>query len=169
MTNGPKQTFKCYAAVSERYPSVRARYWCNFDAVRGKSAGEVASVISECFPKKAKRVRVHTAGDFFSEQYFLGWMEFARSMPDVQFWAFTKSLPFWISNMASVPENMELQASYGGRWDSMIEQNNLKFARVVWSREEAEKLGLEIDMDDSRAARRGGSFALLENFSSRVT
>ena len=126
-------------------------------------------MISDCFPKNAKRVRVHTAGDFFSEEYFLGWMRFAASKPEVQFWAFTKSLPFWIRNKGAVPPNMELQASYGGRWDSMIKEHNLKFARVVWSREEAEALGLEIDMDDSLAAHRGRSFALLENFSSRLT
>jgi len=164
MTNGPKQTFKCYAAVSERYPSVRKRYWANFDAVRGKKSAEVVDVLSECFPKNARRVRVHTAGDFFSEEYFKGWMQFAASKPDVQFWAFTKSLPFWIRNMEAVPPNMELQASYGGRWDGMIEEHGLKYAKVVWSPEEAASLGLEIDTDDKLAAFPGPSFALVENF-----
>ena len=164
MTNGTKQEFKCYAAVSERYPSVRKRYWTNFDAVRWKNRDEVADVLTECFPKNAKRVRVHTAGDFFSEEYFLGWMQFAASKTDVQFWAFTKSLPFWIRNMDSVPPNMELQASYGGRWDDMIGEHGLKYAKVVWSPEEAESLGLKIDTDDKLAAFTGPSFALLENF-----
>ena len=165
MTNGDKQTFKCYAAVSERYPSVRKRYWANFEAVKGKSAKEVSRVLGECFPKKAERVRTHTAGDYFSEQYFLGWMEFAASMPDVQFWSFTKSIPIWIKNRSSVPHNMEMNASYGGKWDSMIEENDLKYAKVVWSEKEAESLGLEIDTDDRLAAFPGPSFALLENFS----
>lgn len=164
MTNGPKQKFKCYSAVSERYPSVRARYWCNFDAVRGKTPGEVADVLTECCPKRAARVRVHTAGDFFSENYFLGWMQFAESKPDIRFWAFTKSLPFWIQNTNSVPPNMELQASYGGKWDDLIDEHGLKYARVVWSRAEAEALGLEIDTDDRLAATPGKSFALMENF-----
>ena len=164
ITNGPKQTFKCYAAVSERYPSVRKRYWANFDAVRGKKCDEVAHVLSECFPKNAKRVRVHTAGDFFSEEYFKGWMQFAAAKPDVQFWAFTKSLPFWVRNIDLVPSNMEIQASYGGKWDNMIEEHGLKYAKVVWSREEAESLGLEIDTNDKLAAFPGPSFALVENF-----
>ena len=165
MTNGAKQTFKCYSAVSERYPSVRKRYWANFNAVRGKKASEVAEVLASCFPKKAERVRAHTAGDFFSEEYFLGWMQFAESRPEVQFWAFTKSLPFWMRNKDAVPPNMELQASYGGRWDAMIEEHSLKYAKVVWSQEEAEFLGLEIDTDDTLAAFPGPPFALLENFS----
>jgi hypothetical protein len=164
MIDGPKQTFRCYAAVGERYPSVRKRYWCNFDAVRGKSADEVAAVLSDFLPKNAKRVRVHTAGDFFSEEYFKGWMQFASEKQGVQFWAFTKSLPFWIRNVDLVPQNMELQASYGGKWDDMIEGHGLKYAKVVWSQEEAESLGLEIDTDDKLAAFRGPSFALLENF-----
>jgi len=144
---------------------VRKRYWCNFDAVRGLKADEVAEVLAGCLPKNAKRVRVHTAGDFFSEEYFLGWMKFAASKPEVQFWAFTKSLPFWVRNKGAVPANMELQASYGGRWDSMIEEHGLKYAKVVWSLEEAEKLGLKIDTDDKMAAFPGPSFALIENFS----
>lgn len=167
ITNGPKQKFKCYSAQGERYPSVRSRYWANFDAVRGKTSNEVCDILSDCWPIKARRNRTHTAGDFFSEQYFLGWMEFAASKPDVQFWAFTKSIPFWVGNMGSVPKNMELQASYGGRWDSLIEEHELKFARVVWSPEEAEKLGLKIDTDDRLAAYPGPSFALLENFSKK--
>lgn len=164
MTNGPKQEFKCYSAMTERYPSVRNRYWANFDAVKGKSAGEVAEVLDSCFPEKAKRVRIHTAGDFFSEQYFLGWVKFVESRPEVQFWAFTKSLPFWIKHISNIPSNLELQASYGGRYDHLIGQNSLKFAKVVWSVQEAEKLGLPIDTDDRLAAYPGGSFALLENF-----
>jgi hypothetical protein len=169
MSNGPKQKFKCYSAVGERYPSVRERYWTNFDAVRGKKASEVAAVLAGCFPKNAKRCRVHTAGDFFSEEYFLGWMQFAASRPDVQFWAFTKSLPFWVGNMGAVPSNMEVQASYGGRWDSMIEEHGLKYAKVVWSPEEAQVLGLSIDTNDMLAAFPGPPFALLENFTKQPT
>ena len=70
ITNGPKQKFKCYSAQGERYPSVRSRYWANFDAVRGKTSNEVCDILSDCWPIKARRNRIHTAGDFFSEQYF---------------------------------------------------------------------------------------------------
>lgn len=167
MTNGPKQTFKCYSAVGERYPSVRERYWANFEAVRGKKAEEVRQVLEDCFPKNAKRIRVHTAGDFFCEQYFIGWMHFAISKPDVQFWAFTKSLPIWIRNKSAVPCNMEIQASFGGKWDRLIDEHGLKYARVVWSRDEADELGLEIDTDDKMAAFPGPPFALLENFTNK--
>jgi hypothetical protein len=58
-----------------------------------------------------------------------------------------------------------LQASYGGKHDHLIEQHGLKSARVVWSKEDADALGLEIDTDDRLAAYGTASFALLENFS----
>lgn len=167
MTNGPKQKFRCYSAMTERYPSVRKRYWANFDSVRGKNAHEVAEVLNDCFPAKANKVRIHTAGDFFSEQYFLGWMQFIRSKPSVLFWAFTKSVPLWVKHLDAIPSNLQLQASYGGKWDELIEQHKLKFAKVVWSRQEAAELGLEIDEGDRLAALQNKSFALLENFSAK--
>lgn len=164
MTNGSKQVFKCYSAMTERYPSVRERYWANFYAVKGKRAEQVAQVLTDCFPKKATKVRIHSAGDFYSETYFLGWLAFIRSKPDVLFWAFTKSLPFWVDHISEIPANLMLQASYGGKYDDLIEKHKLKFARVVWSKEEADQLGLQIDTDDSLAALQDKSFALLENF-----
>ena len=163
ISHGPAQTFRCYSAMTERYPSVRQRLWANFDAVRGKAPAEVAEVL-DCLPRKARLVRIHAAGDFFSQAYFDGWLEFIRSRPEVHFWAFTKSLPFWVARFDEIPPNLVLQASYGGRHDALIEQHGLKYARVVWSLAEAEALGLEVDRDDRLAAFGSASFALLENF-----
>lgn len=163
MTNGPAQQFKCYSAMTERYPSVRKRLWANFDAVARKSPDEVCDVL-ECLPVKASRVRIHAAGDFFSQDYFDGWLKFIRSRPGVHFWAFTKSLNYWIARINDIPDNLMLQASYGGKLDHLIDQYNLKSALVVWSEKEAANLGLQIDRDDSLAAYSHDSFALLENF-----
>ena len=60
--------------------------------------------------------------------------------------------------------NFVLTASYGGRDDHMIQEFNLRSAKVVFSEAEAAELGLEIDHDDSHAAKpslRDKSFALL--------
>jgi len=166
ITHGPKQKFRCYSAMTERYPSVRERLWCNFDAVKGKTPEEVADVL-ECLPKKARLVRTHAAGDFFSQAYFDGWLLFASRHPDVHFWAFTKSVSFWVNRIAEIPANFELQASVGGKQDALIKQHNLKYAQVVWSEEEAQRLGLEIDTDDRLAAYGKSPFALLENFTKK--
>ena len=163
ITNGPGQKFKCYSAMTERYPSVRERLWTNFESVARKSPEDVEAVL-QCLPEKAKLVRIHAAGDFFSQNYFDGWLRFIRSREDVHFWAFTKSLPFWIARINEIPPNLMLQASYGGKHDELIDRHNLKYAKVVWSKAEAESLGLEIDLDDRLAAYGSKSFALLENF-----
>jgi hypothetical protein len=162
ITNGPRQQFKCYSAELERFPSVRSRYWANFDAVRGKSPEEVAAVL-ECLPRKAHLVRIHTAGDFFSQAYLDGWLRFVRSRPGTHFYGFTKSLPLWVRRLGEIPPNLVLQASYGGKWDHLISEHGLKFARVVFSTEEAQALGLPIDTDDRLAAYGTQPFALLEN------
>jgi hypothetical protein len=166
MWNGPKQQFKCYSAMTERYPSVRARLWCNFDAVKNKSVAEIVKVL-ECMPKSAKRVRIHSAGDFFSQTYFDAWLAFVAEHPDVHFWAFTKSVNLWVNRLGSIPANLELQASIGGRHDALVHQHGLKYARVVWSQEEADGLGLKIDTDDYLAAYGKEPFALMENFTKK--
>jgi hypothetical protein len=164
--NGPKQVFRCYSAVTERFPSVRERLWANFDAVKGKSPEEVCEVLS-CIPRRAQRVRIHTAGDFFSQDYFDGWLQFCIRNEQVHFWTFTKSLPFWIARLSDIPRNLVLQASVGGKHDQLIRERGLKYAQVVWSREEAQRLGLAIDEDDYLAAYGTRPFALLENFTAR--
>jgi len=57
-----------------------------------------------------------------------------------------------------------MTASRGGRLDHLIDQYNLREAKVVFSEAEAEALGYDIDHDDSHAARPSladQSFALL--------
>ena len=165
--NGPKQEFRCYSAVYERYPSVRNRLWCNFDAIKGKTPHQVCSILERAKPRKMKRCRIHTAGDFFSQTYFDAWLLFVEANPDIHFWAFTKSLPFWVARLGQIPKNLNLQASCGGRHDHMITIHNLKFAKVVWSEDTAQRLGLVIDTDDYLAAYGSKPFALLENFSNK--
>jgi hypothetical protein len=165
--NGPKQEFRCYSAVYERYPSVRNRLWTNFDAVKGKTPHQVCSILERAKPRKMKRCRIHTAGDFFSQTYFDGWLLFVEANPHIHFWAFTKSLTFWVARLGQIPKNLNLQASCGGRHDHLITIHNLKFAKVVWSEETAKRLGLVIDTDDYLAAYGSKPFALLENFSNK--
>lgn len=160
LTHGEDQEFTCYSAIYERFPSIRKRYWCNFEAVKGKSIDEVVNVLS-CLPNSARLVRIHTAGDFFSQDYFDGWIKFIQSKPNTKFYAFTKSLPLWVRRLGEIPPNLELQASYGGKWDNLIAENNLKYAKVVYSQSEADQANLVIDTDDRLAAEAGGSFALL--------
>lgn len=108
-----------------------------------------------------KIVRIHVSGDFFSQTYFDAWLQVAKNNPSILFYAYTKALPLLVKRLNDIPNNFRLTASYGGTHDHLISKHNLKFAKVVKSVEEANKLRLKIDHDDSLAYGSSKSFALL--------
>jgi hypothetical protein len=161
LTHGPHQQFVCFAAQAEAiYPSVRTSRWGNFELLKAVKTREgMAQLIAASLPKKAKIVRIHVSGDYFSEAYFLAWMDVARVRPDVRFYSYTKSIHFWRRLQEFIPDNLILTASLGGRHDAST--GGLKTAKVVFAEEQAAALGLEIDHDDTHAYDGGESFALL--------
>ena len=74
--------------------------------------------------------------------------------PDKLFYAYTKSLRYWIKyrEWADQIPNFVLTASRGGRDDDMIMKHNLRESVVVFSEDEAYERNLTIDHDDSHAA-----------------
>ena len=157
---GPE--YLCYAAVSERFPSVRDSRWSNFEAVKEllRAPGNDPFPI----PPRATHIRIHGTGDFFTQRYFDRWLTTAEANPDVRFWAFTKSPAYWLAREGQTPPNLELQASYGGKQDHLIEAHGLKHALVVPNMGAVPE-GYPVDYDDWYAQNPGPSFALLENFS----
>jgi len=162
--DGPDTVFRCFAASSEaQYKNTRAMVWRNFDALKSIKGDAVAlaDFIESQLPKKFDVMRVHVGGDFFNQKYFDAWMEVARRNPDKHFYAYTKSLKYWVARIDSIPSNFELTASYDGKHDAMIVEHGLKYAEVVYSEEEADAMQFEIDHDDYHAAFGTKSFALL--------
>ncbi len=162
MTHGKNQVFRCYAAMTERFPAVRDARWSNLEAIRASK--DMVNLISTAIPKKANRIRIHGSGDFFKQSYFDAWLEIARLNPEILFWAFTKSVQFWIKRMDTVPANLILQASRGGKQDHLIEEYDLKSATVFKTVALAKASGLPLDVDDRYACSNLGSFALVDNF-----
>jgi hypothetical protein len=121
----------------------------------------MVQLVLDSLPPSAGVVRIHVSGDFYSQTYFDAWLEVARRRPDTLFYAYTKSLPYWVRRKDELPNNLVLTASYGGTHDHLIEKHNLRYAKVVLSEAEAAPLGLELDHDDSHAMKQGPSFALL--------
>jgi hypothetical protein len=162
LTDGPNTQFRCFAASSEAvYPNVRLARWHNFDLLKKLTTNQTSNLIIESLPKKANIVRVHVSGDFFNESYFLAWLQVAKLKPNVLFYAYTKSLVYWVNYIKEIPTNLVLNASEGGKLDAQILEHRLKFAKVVYSPEEADKLGLLIDHTDEAAYKTKESFALL--------
>ena len=164
IVDGPATKFRCFAASQEvLYRNTFNARAHNLAVVKQHvdNVETLAETIVDSLPKKAKYVRVHVSGDFFKQTYFDAWIEAARQRPDVLFYAYTKSLDFWVARRGTIPANFVLTASLGGKHDSLVAKHNLRYAKVVYSEAEAESLGLEIDHDDSHAMAAGASFALL--------
>jgi hypothetical protein len=162
LTDGPNTQFRCFAASAEAvYPNVRLARWHNFDLLKKLNSVKAADLILASLPKKANIVRIHVSGDFFNESYFLAWLQVAKLRPNVLFYAYTKSLIYWVNYIKDIPSNLVLNASEGGKLDAQISEHGLKFAKVVYSPEEADKLGLLIDHTDEAAYKTKESFALL--------
>jgi hypothetical protein len=162
LTDGPNTQFRCFAASAEAvYPNVRIARWHNFDLLKKLTTNKAADLILNSLPKKANIVRIHVSGDFFNESYFLAWLQVAKLRPNVLFYAYTKSLIYWVNYIKEIPSNLVLNASEGGKLDAQINLHGLKFAKVVYSPEQAEELGLLIDHTDEAAYKTKESFALL--------
>lgn len=163
LKDGKECKFRCYAATVENlFRNIRKSRWHNFDLLKGKTVEQMRDLIDRSIPRKGiKLVRIHASGDFFSQAYFDAWMEVARMNPGLIFYGYTKALPFWIYRVDSIPANVKLTASIGGRFDYLIREYNLKSVKVVFSQEQAESEGLPIDHDDTLAWKQDKSFAVL--------
>ena len=164
LKDGPQCQFRCFAAIDEVLkPNVRALRWHNFNLLKGKTKAELVKLIQTSLPHPRWKfmVRLHVSGDFFSQAYFDAWREIARRNPKIVFYCYTKSLPFWIARLGSIPKNLRLSASLGGIHDRLVFVHGLKRAVVVYSEAEAEDLDLEIDHDDSHVYEGTKNFALL--------
>ena len=164
--DGPDTEFRCFSASQEVvFPAVYDNRKHNFDTLRVLgSSYDMALAISDDLPANLGINRIHVGGDFFSLKYMMAWIRVAEWNPDRLFYAYTKSLQYWLACLDSIPDNFVLTASRGGRQDHLIDEHNLREAKVVFSEQEAIDLGYEIDHDDSHAARpdlRNQSFALL--------
>ena len=164
--DGKNCQFRCFSASQEVvFPSAYNKRKANFDAMRSlKSSYDMAHAIADAMPKNLGICRIHVAGDFFNQKYFRAWHLVAEWYPDRLFYAYTKSLSWWVEDRDSLPDNLVLTASRGGRLDFMIDEFNLRESKVVFSEAEADALGYEIDHTDELAAIpeiRDESFALL--------
>ena len=148
--------YRCYAASAERFPSARNSRWNNFDLVK---SGQ-----KPLLPKDAKAIRIHASGDFFNQSYFDLWIDIANENPDVEFWAYTKSLKYWVQRLEVIPSNFELTESYGGRNDELISQHDLKFVKIYKSKKDVHD-GIPIDTNDDCARNKIiREFALIDNY-----
>lgn len=159
ISDGPLTRFRCYAASEEaRHSSVRAARWRNLDLVRRLDGNELNAgltlSIAAARSHKTTHVRWFGSGDCFSAALRDGLIYCAETFPELVFYLYSKNLPIWLDGtmLRALPSNMFLTASYGGRFDNLLQQGLFpRTARVVFNQEEADRLGLPVDFNDSYA------------------
>lgn len=172
ITDGVNQMYRCFAASEEWRTTVRELRWHNFRLlISAKTPGKIKELILDSLPERATKVRVHVSGDFYSQEYFDGWMAAAADRPNCHFYAYTKSAKFVDKGLSdkSIPKNFAINLSDGGVHDdkneyirASAEEQDVRIgaSKVVFHPDEAAQLGLEIDHDDSHAMN-ADNFALL--------
>jgi hypothetical protein len=160
----------CYAARAQaQYPETNKKAFSNLSLLMTaqKEGGieVMAKLIIDSIKyhglENSKIFRIHEGGDFFSDAYFKAWIEVANTLSNIQFYTHTTSLQFWLNNRGSVPKNMNLIASMDEDNEETILNNKLRFSKVVYSIDDAKRLKLPIDYDDSLACCSDTNFALL--------
>jgi hypothetical protein len=162
-------SYRCYAAVDEaRRPNVRALRWHNFDLIKAaKTVEEKTELICASIPEALRRVggilRVHVGGDYFSYDYLRAWLAASAKFPRVRFYSYTKSIQFLAKYLETnkLPDNFVFTCSGGGKFDSLIPGLGVKQAKVYFSQEEIDALGLDVDHTDEFAIYGEKDFALL--------
>lgn len=169
IVDGPHTLFRCYSASQEAlFKNVYKRRKENSHVLylAAQDYKIAANELEKALPKNAGIIRIHSGGDFSTKAYMQAWIELARRKPDILFYAYTKSIPFWLALRQEIKKlkNFVLTASYGGYKDELITKHKLRSVKVIKSVSEARKLKLSIDHDDSFAAdplKKKVSFALL--------
>ena len=136
----------CYAQKGNyRYPSV----------IKGLNNRYELSKTDEFVPKmnatiileRPTHVRIHDSGDFYSPQYLNKWVQIAKDNTNVIFYAYTKSIKFFINGL-KLPKNMKIIFSEGSKTDNLINTSKHRHARIFKSKELLNAAGY-IDASDN--------------------
>ena len=168
LRDGTLTLFRCFSASQEAvFTSTYALRKQNFSILRhAKTTSAKVAHLEEALPRKIGVLRIHVSGDFFNQSYFNAILALARNHSNTLFYAYTKSLRYWLTARPQLRtlQNFVLTASEGGRDDDLIRRHRLRYSRVVYSTYAARKARLPLDFDDSHAAdprRKTQSFSLL--------
>ena len=163
ITDGKHTQFRCFATMPEAlFKNVRNSRWHNWELLKAEKTVEGMASLIECsVPKSVSLVRLNASGDFFNQTYFDAWLLVAQRNPSLTIYGYTTALPFWIKRIKDIPSNLHLVASVGGTHDHLIEPHNLRHVKVVFTEDEANKMLLPIDHDDSLVWNYHGNFSVL--------
>lgn len=150
----------CYATMGAyAFGNVKSAFDKRFDITKTPEFVSLMSAEIETKLKTATKrgktllIRIHDSGDFYSRAYVSKWYDIMRAYPQVKFYAYTKSLPYFniIATTAAgtdvtmidpkKPSNFVLIFSQGGKLDHLINIYFHRHARVFETLKDLESAG----------------------------
>lgn len=124
----------CYARNGTyNFSNVKGRHVKNLEYILEDPQGWFAQMLEEVSKPKmrGKHVRIHDAGDFFSEDYLRMWLKLATLVPEVTFYCYTKEVSMFKRVLSEgCPSNFKYLFSMGGKEDHLIDKENDRHAEV---------------------------------------
>lgn len=119
----------CYAQKGNytRFPVVQELMEQKYKI--SKTAEFIPLMNEEIRKKKATHIRIHDSGDFYSPTYLQKWVDIATQNTDVIFYAYTKSIKFFVNGLL-LPKNLKIIFSEGSKTDNLINVNKHRHARI---------------------------------------
>jgi len=106
-------------------------------------------MVNEIKKRKVNKIRIHDSGDFYSREYLQKWLKIIELNPSVEFYTYTKSIPFFKA-LTSIPKNFRVIYSYGGLKDNLINPSVDNNAKVFMNENDLNNNGyLDCSNDDN--------------------
>jgi hypothetical protein len=145
----------CYArSGTYNFSNVKKAHVRNLESILDNPQAWKTQLTEELKAKRyqgGKSVRIHDSGDFFSEEYFLLWLDIAKENPNVFFYAYTKEVA--MVKKYQLPDNFVIIFSMGGTQDHLVDKEKDRHADVFPSIEALEEAGyLDQEASDLLAA-----------------
>jgi len=129
----------CYAQKGNyKYPSVIKGLNNRYEL--SKTADFIPKMNATIILERPTHVRIHDSGDFYSPEYLQKWVDIATQNKDVIFYAYTKSIKFFINGL-KLPKNLKIIFSEGSKTDNLINTAKDRHARIFKSKELLEAAG----------------------------
>ena len=140
----------CYAQKGNyRYPSVVKGLNNRYEL--SKTADFIPQMNATIILERPTHVRIHDSGDFYSIEYLQKWVQIANDNKGVIFYAYTKSIKFFIDGL-KLPKNLKIIFSEGSKTDNLINVNKHRHARIFKSKELLQAAGyIDASTNDLKA------------------
>ena len=120
----------CYAQKGNytRFPIIQELMEKKYNLTKQENFIELMT--NEIKKKKANYIRIHDSGDFYSVAYLKKWVQIAKDNKSVIFYAYTKSIKFFVDYQINIPKNLKIIFSEGSKTDNLINTKKHRHARI---------------------------------------